>query len=115
MRGSLTWAGKTLILLLRVYAKNVQEDIDATQKKILVQPRDEFMESYGDWPSKDRKGAPQARRRRGADRELLGGRRLGARRDRSSGCGSTSRPRASRLSQSAGGSASAPVAASGND
>jgi hypothetical protein len=42
------WAGKTLILLLHVYAKNVQKDIDATQKKILVQLRDEFMESYRD-------------------------------------------------------------------
>jgi hypothetical protein len=41
------WAGKTLILLLHVYAKNVQEDIDATQKKILVQLRDE-LESYRD-------------------------------------------------------------------
>ena len=42
------WADKTLILLLHVYAKNVQEDIDATQKKILVQLRDQFMESYRD-------------------------------------------------------------------
>jgi len=44
----LHWAGKTLVLLLHVYAKNVQEDIDATQKKLLGQLRDQFMESYRD-------------------------------------------------------------------
>jgi hypothetical protein len=42
------WAGKTLVLLLHVYAKNAQEDIDAAQKKILVQLRDQFMEIYRD-------------------------------------------------------------------
>ncbi len=42
------WAGETLILLLHVYAKNVQEDIDAAQKKILAQLRDQFMENYRD-------------------------------------------------------------------
>jgi hypothetical protein len=42
------WAGETLLLLLHVYAKNVQEDIDAAQKKILVQLRDQFMEDYRD-------------------------------------------------------------------
>jgi hypothetical protein len=44
----LYWAGETVILLLHVYAKNVQEDIDAVQKKILVQLRDQFMEDYRD-------------------------------------------------------------------
>ena len=42
------WATKTLVLLLHVYAKNVQEDLDAAQKKILVQLRDQFLESYRD-------------------------------------------------------------------
>jgi hypothetical protein len=42
------WAGETLGLLLHVYAKNVQEDIDAAQKKILAQLRDQFMEDYRD-------------------------------------------------------------------
>jgi len=42
------WAGETLLLLLHVYAKNVQEDIDAAQKKILAQLRDQFMEDYRD-------------------------------------------------------------------
>ncbi|MGA2450348.1 MAG: hypothetical protein ABTD50_16870 [Polyangiaceae bacterium] len=41
-------SARTLVLLLHVYAKNVQEDIDAAQKKILVQLRDQFMESYRD-------------------------------------------------------------------
>jgi hypothetical protein len=42
------WTGEALILLLHVYAKNVQEDIDADQKKTLVQLRNEFMEKYRD-------------------------------------------------------------------
>jgi hypothetical protein len=42
------WAGETLLLLLHVYAKNVQEDLDAAQKKLLVQLRNRFMEDYRD-------------------------------------------------------------------
>ena len=42
------WAQETVLLLLHVYAKNVQEDIDAAQKKTLVQLRDQFMETYRD-------------------------------------------------------------------
>lgn len=42
------WASETLLLLLHVYAKSVKEDIDAAQKKILMQIRDEFMREYHD-------------------------------------------------------------------
>jgi hypothetical protein len=42
------WAQETVLLLLHVYAKNVQEDIDAAQKKTLVQLRDQSMETYRD-------------------------------------------------------------------
>jgi hypothetical protein len=42
------WVGKSVLLLLHVYAKSVQEDMSADQKKTLVQLRNEFMEHYRD-------------------------------------------------------------------